>query len=147
MFEKDLNKRKDAGDGLLKKEIHKRPRLKNRLICRRLHPAKMQRPCKSSRNNIFTSAGTVVVVKWSACSPSTLTIQVRIPLKTKVFLNLCLKRTKKNKREAGLARFLTISSLRFSKSGTFWYILTMLLPINKLLYQNLPMMGFEPLTT
>ena len=98
LFEKDLNKRKDAGDGLLKKEIHKRPRLKNRLICRRLHPAKMQRPCKSSRNNIFTSAGTVVVVKWSACSPSTLTIQVRIPLKTTVFSKFVFEKNKKKQK-------------------------------------------------
>ena len=67
-------------------------------------------PTGSSKNNIFVSSvdklaegfimkqqqqhlktknflqGTVVVVKWSACSPSTLTIRVRIPLKYAVFI-------------------------------------------------------------
>ena len=43
------------------------------------------------------------VVKWSACLPSTPTIRVRIPLKPKVFsIILCLKRTKINKKEAGV---------------------------------------------
>ena len=41
----------------------------------------------------------VVVVKWSACLPSTLTIRVRIPPKPTVFsVKLCLKKTKINKK-------------------------------------------------
>ena len=48
----------------------------------------------------------VVVVKWSACSPSTLAIQVRIPRKPKVFsVNLCMKTIKINKKEAGVVPF------------------------------------------
>ena len=44
----------------------------------------------------------VVVVMWSACLPSTSTIQVRIPLTHKVFLYyLCLQSTKINKRGRG----------------------------------------------
>ena len=51
----------------------------------------------------------VVVVKWSACSPSTLTIRVWILLKPTVcFLkNLCLKRTKINKERPGLVHLKT----------------------------------------
>ena len=50
--------------------------------------------------------GAVAVVKWSACSPSTPTIRVRIPLTPTVFLyKLCLKRTKINKKEAGVGPF------------------------------------------
>ena len=44
----------------------------------------------------------VVVVNCSACSPSTPTIQVRIPQKPTVLsVNLCLKRTNINKRVRG----------------------------------------------
>ena len=44
----------------------------------------------------------VVVVKWSACSPSTPAIRVQIPLKSTVFsVILCLKRTKINIKEVG----------------------------------------------
>ena len=47
------------------------------------------------------------MVKWSACSPSTPTIRVPIPLMPTVFLyKLCLKRMKINKKEAGVAHFL-----------------------------------------
>ena len=43
----------------------------------------------------------VLVVKWSACSTSTPTIRVRIPLMSRVFLyNFCLKRMDINKKEA-----------------------------------------------
>ena len=49
----------------------------------------------------------VVVVKWSACSPSTPKIRVCIPLKPTVFsVILCLKRTKINKKEAGVGPLL-----------------------------------------
>ena len=49
----------------------------------------------------------VVVVKWSACSPSTLTIRVQIPLKHTVFsAQFVVKRTKINKKEAGVGPFL-----------------------------------------
>ena len=49
----------------------------------------------------------IVVVKWSAYSPSTLTIRVRIQLKPTVFsVKLCLIRTNINKKEAGVGRFL-----------------------------------------
>ena len=43
----------------------------------------------------------MVVIKWIAYSPSTPTIQVRIPLKTAN----CWKRTKINKKEAGGGTF------------------------------------------
>ena len=44
-----------------------------------------------------------VVVKWSACSPSTPTIRVQIPLKPTIFsVILYLKRTKINKKESGV---------------------------------------------
>ena len=46
--------------------------------------------------------GAVVVVKWSACSPSTLTIRVRIPLKSTIN---CLKRTKINKKRSRMVHF------------------------------------------
>ena len=46
----------------------------------------------------------VVVVKWTACLPSILTIWVWILLTPTVFsVNLCLKRTKINKNRSGLA--------------------------------------------
>ena len=49
----------------------------------------------------------VVVVKWSACSPSTPTIRVQIPLKHTVFsAQFVVKRTKINKKEAGVGPFL-----------------------------------------
>ena len=47
----------------------------------------------------------MVVVKWSACSPYSPMIRVRIPLTPTVFpYNLCLKRTK-IKKEAGVGPF------------------------------------------
>ena len=62
----------------------------------------------------------VVVVKWSACTTSNLTIRVWIPLKPTVFLfNLCLKGTKINKKRPGLAHFFKkIQS--WSRSRIFW---------------------------
>ena len=55
----------------------------------------------------------VVVVKWSACSPSLPTIRVRIPLKPTIFsVKLCLKRTKINKKEAGEGTDGPLASLR-----------------------------------
>ena len=49
----------------------------------------------------------VVVVKWSACLPSSPTIRVRIPLKSIIFLEkLLLKRTKINKKESGVGPIL-----------------------------------------
>ena len=50
------------------------------------------------------SFGLVVVVKWSACSSFTLMIRVQILLKF-FSINLCLKRTKINKKRPGLAHF------------------------------------------
>ena len=47
-----------------------------------------------------------MVVKWSAVSPSIPTIRVLIPLKPTVCLyNLCLKRSKINKKRPGLVPF------------------------------------------
>ena len=49
----------------------------------------------------------VVVVKWSAFSPSTPAIRVQILLKSTVFsVKLCLKRMKINKKRRGLAHFV-----------------------------------------
>ena len=57
-------------------------------------------------NTVLKVDVAVVVVKWSACLPSTPTIRVRIPLKPTVFsVILCLKRTKINKKRPGLAHF------------------------------------------
>ena len=51
----------------------------------------------------ITRPWAVVVVMWSASSPSSPTIRVRILLKPKFFsMILCLKRTKINKKEAGV---------------------------------------------
>ena len=47
----------------------------------------------------FGRSWAVMVAKWSACSPSTPTIRIRIPKKLKKF---CLKRTKIRKKEAGV---------------------------------------------
>ena len=48
------------------------------------------------------------VVKWSACSSSTPTIRVQIPLKpTNFSVKLCLKRTKINKKRPWLAHLKT----------------------------------------
>ena len=48
----------------------------------------------------------VVMVKWSSGEPSTPTIRVRIPLNHPIFsVNLCLKRTKVNKKRSGIAHF------------------------------------------
>ena len=56
---------------------------------------------------------------WSACSPSTPTIRVRIPLKPTVFsVKLCLKRTKINKKRPGLACFFE-TGLVACKSSCF----------------------------
>ena len=67
--------------------------------------------CKHIMSVIFVNVGVgqagkkcsqraVVVVKWSACSPSTLAIRIRIPLKSTIFSVQCLKRMKVNKKEA-----------------------------------------------
>ena len=49
------------------------------------------------------------VVKWSACSPSTPTIQVPIPLKPTVFSEiLCLKKRKQIKKRPGWPTFLRL---------------------------------------
>ena len=55
----------------------------------------------------FCIIGAVVVVKWSACSPSTPTIWVRIPLTSLIFFykSLRLNRTKINKKEAVVGPF------------------------------------------
>ena len=47
----------------------------------------------------------VVVVKWSACSPYTPTIRVRIPLKAVFLNNLWLKWTLINKKRLGLTHW------------------------------------------
>ena len=50
------------------------------------------------------NAGAVMVAKWSECSPSTLMIRARIPLKPTIFLLTgCLEKTKINKKRPGLA--------------------------------------------
>ena len=55
----------------------------------------------------ISMAGGVVVVKWSACSPSILTIRVRIPLKCSVFFyKLFEKNENKQKRGRGWPIFL-----------------------------------------
>ena len=56
-------------------------------------------------------AWALVVVKWSACSPSSPTIWVRIPLKSTILLvKLYLKRTKINKKRQGLAHLKNIQA-------------------------------------
>ena len=57
-----------------------------------------------------------LVVKWSACLLSTPPILHWIPPSTAIFLyNLCLKRTKINKKSPGLAHFLKKSSLMWDQ--------------------------------
>ena len=53
----------------------------------------------------------VVVVKWSACSPSTPTIRVRIPQKPSVFSVKCVLEKNKNKqKESGVGPLKTFNS-------------------------------------
>ena len=48
----------------------------------------------------------VVVVKWSACSPTTPTIRVRIPLKPeKFFVIFVFEKNKNKQKEAGVGPF------------------------------------------
>ena len=49
----------------------------------------------------------VGVFKWSACSPSTQTIRVRIPLKSAVLFWNCLKRSKTNRKRPRMAYLKT----------------------------------------
>ena len=50
----------------------------------------------------------LVVVKWSAYSPSTLTIQVRIPMTPSIFFcKICVWK-ERNKKEAGVGPFLKL---------------------------------------
>ena len=54
----------------------------------------------------------VVVVKWSACSPSTPTFQVRIPLKpTVISIKLCVEKNKNKQKEAGFGPLLDKTAL------------------------------------
>ena len=82
--------------------------------------------CVSEKNDIVWA---VVVVKWSACSPSTLTIQVWILLSSTVFLwKLYLKRTKINKKRPGLGHLKKIMFGKFPKlrntnsNSCFYYL-------------------------
>ena len=53
-----------------------------------------------------------MVVKWSACSPSTQTNQVRIPMMSTVFCSIsCLERTEIYEKEPGDGPFKKISRL------------------------------------
>ena len=73
-------------------------------LCRRSWRRRSQ--CCTERWAKINYHRVVVVVKWSACLPSTPKIRVRIPLKPIVFsVMLCLKRTKINKKRPGLAHF------------------------------------------
>ena len=54
----------------------------------------------------------VMVVKWSACSPSTATIRVRIPLKSTVFFSEMLWKKRNMQKESGDGPF-KISSCYF----------------------------------
>ena len=48
----------------------------------------------------------MVVVKWSACSPSTLTIRVPIPLISAVFsVKIVFEKNKNKQKEAGVGPF------------------------------------------
>ena len=64
----------------------------------------------------------VVVVKWSAFSPSTLTIRVRIPLKPRVFsVKFVFEKTKDKQKEAGAGTFLKrIGVLSFRLGDNDW---------------------------
>ena len=60
----------------------------------------------------------VMVVKQSACSPSTPTIRVRIMLQSTIFsVKLWLKRTKINKKEAGLLKQIDSFITSLNKKG------------------------------
>ena len=60
----------------------------------------------------------MVVVKWSACSPSTKTIQVWTPLKPTFFCKNCLEKTKINKKRPGLALFKKHLPSEYANSST-----------------------------
>ena len=60
------------------------------------------------------------MVKWAGCSPSTLTIQVQIPLKPTV---LCLKRTKIKKKRLGLTHFFKRVIIMINSNSYFYMIL------------------------
>ena len=50
-----------------------------------------------------------MVVKWSACYPSTLTIRVRIPMKPKVFLvKFVFVKNKNKQKQAGVGPFIYV---------------------------------------
>ena len=50
--------------------------------------------------------GAVVVVKWSACSPSTPTIQVQVPLKAAVFsVKFVFEKNENKQNEASVSQF------------------------------------------
>ena len=76
----------------------------------------MDRPNHQTNSKV----GAVVVVKWSACSPSTPTIRVRISLKPTVFPVKFVFEKKENKqKDAGVGPLKTITR-KFSK---FWYFI------------------------
>ena len=66
--------------------------------------------CLKSRIKQFRF-GAVVVVKWSASLPSTLTIRLRIPLKPKVSSVKFV--FEKNKKRQGLAHYLKNKTLQW----------------------------------
>ena len=92
----------------------------------------------------------VVVVKWSACPPSTPTIRVRIPLKSTIFCKIVVeKNNNKQKKRNGLANLKNLlpSSVTLLKRvkifhfstehcfDNFW--LTFSVDIGQLFYFNL----------
>ena len=57
------------------------------------------------RHSKLISNRAVVMVKWSACLPCSLTIRVRIPLKSTVFSVKFMFEENENKKRPGLAHF------------------------------------------
>ena len=71
----------------------------------------------------------MVVVKWSACSPSTPTILVRIPLKPTVFsVPFVLEKNENKEKEAHLKKLLKRSGTdtRVDVINIFWSIVAIL---------------------
>ena len=89
----------------------------------------------------FTNIGdsrAVVVVKWSACSPTTLSIRIRIPLK---FNSVnCLKKNGNKQKEVGDGPFFVKKHWRFEITVTIWVVVLSLYKGTQILEKR----GFYP---
>ena len=75
--------------------------------------------------------GAVVVIKLSACSRSTLTIRVRIPLKSTIFLKIVFQNNENKQKEAEVGPFkkeiVTIITAQCVVSKALWQTINFVL--------------------